>query len=306
MIQPQIALPGSKIAVIAPCSSPTMTEVRTGIAKLQKLGYQAVDYVGKMYEEESDEKRLASLNSGLDDPDAGILLAARGGYGMLRILDKLDYEKIKRNRKIICGFSDMTALSLAVYKKTGLITLSGPMLRTHFGKKTSALTRKSFTDHIGGDYRKGSKVNLNKLSARIIRGGIAEGILLGGNLSVLSRMIGSKYLPDLKDSILFVEDVDEHPGRLENMLSQLRLSGILSKIRGFIGGQFSGCMTGKKQDQLNSIKTVLHDYLYDYRIPTICNLPFGHENKIITLPVGLRVSLDISHGSLVYLEDVVV
>ena len=227
---------------------------------------------------------------------------ARGGYGSLRILDKIDYRLVNKSRKIMVGFSDFTAISLAVFKKTKLITFSGPMLKTHFAGPVSGLTRESFNDNIHGFIRAGETVNLKQIGGKMLKRGSAPGFLLGGNLSVLCRLIGTEYLPDFTDAILFIEDVDEHAGRLDNAFAQLRNCGILNKVGGVLAGQFSNCFKGSKARQLSEIKALLKDYTDDLNIPVMYDLPFGHENKIITMPVGLPVRLDSAKGKLTYLE----
>ncbi len=305
MIRPYKVSEYPHIGLIMPGSKPVKSLLQKGIVNLKKIGFEISTPPGsETYAKKfGDNERLKSISWAFSNPDIDLVMAARGGYGSLRILDQIDYSMIRKSRKILIGYSDITALSLAIFKQTGLITFSGPMAITHFSKPLSKLTRQSFQNTINGGYHKGTIFDLKALGAKTLIKGRAEGRLVGGNLSVLTKLIGTQYLPDLKNAILFLEDIDEHAGRLVNMFAQLRLSGALHKISAVIFGHFRGCFPGSAAKQMLQLAKLLKDYLKNANIPAIYNLPFGHVRGILTLPLGLPVSLDAATGTLTYLEN---
>ncbi len=302
MIYPKKASHGAKIGIAAVSSLPSKKDISSGMKKLRGMKYDVVDFTKVLKKNITDLQRMEILHRALSDKSVEVIVMARGGYGALRILDKLDYRLIRKSRKIMVGFSDFTAISLAVFKKTKLITFSGPMLKTHFAGALPKLTKESFRDNIHGFIRKEESVNLRKIGGKMLKRGSAPGFLLGGNLSVLCRLIGTEYLPDFTDAMLFVEDVDEHVGRLDNAFAQLKNCGLLNKVGGILAGQFTNCYKGSKAKQLTEIRAMLKDYTDDLNIPVMYDLPFGHENNLMTIPVGLPVRLDSGKGKLTYLE----
>jgi muramoyltetrapeptide carboxypeptidase len=305
MIRPHKVSENPHIGLITPGSKPIKSQLGKGIANLKKLGFEISEAPGsKTYAKRfGDSERLKSITWAFSKPYIDLVMATRGGYGSLRILDKIDYNMIRRSQKILIGYSDLTALSLAILKQTGMITFAGPMAASHFSKPLSKITRQSFLNTINGDYHKGTRFDLKSMGAKTINKGFAEGRLVGGNLTILTRMIGSQYLPDMKNAILFLEDIDEHAGRLDNMFAQLRLSGILHKISAVIFGQYRDCFPGSTTKQTRQLAKLAKDYLQELNIPALYDLPFGHVRRILTLPIGLPVSLDAARGTLTYLEN---
>lgn len=291
------------IGIIATASRPLGKYFRDGIEKLTGLGFTIIDFTESKRNKITDKSRVNSLMQAAADPRVDLILAVRGGYGTLRILHKIDYAQIAKSKKIIVGFSDLTALSLALYHKRKMVTFCGPMLSTSFFKGMPALTLKSFLDHVTGVLHEGSTINLSELGAKCYRAGKISGRLMGGNMAVMSRLIGTEYLPDLKDCILYLEDVDENRGRLENIFMHYRLAGVFDKIGGLMLGQFSNCFRGSKKVQLAKLVEFVDDMLGDYKFPIIYNLPFGHEDKNMTLPVGISADLNTKTGKLKYLES---
>jgi muramoyltetrapeptide carboxypeptidase len=305
MIRPYKVSEDPHIGLITPGSKPVKSRLQRGIANLKKIGFEiSMPSGSKTYAKRfGDNERLKSITWAFSNPEIDLVMASRGGYGTLRILDKIDYSMIRKSRKMLIGYSDITALSLAIFRRTGMITFSGPMAASHFSKPLSKLTRQSFLGTIKGDYWKDTIFDLKSLGAKTLIKGIAEGRLVGGNLSVLTRLIGTQFLPDLKNAILFLEDIDEHAGRLDNMFAQLRLSGALHKICAVIFGHFRCCFPGTVTKQALVLAKLLKDYLKNANIPVIYNLPFGHVREILTLPIGLPVRLNTAKGKLTYLEN---
>jgi muramoyltetrapeptide carboxypeptidase len=306
MIRPLKPNKNPVIGIIATGSKPPKKNLNAGILKLVKLGFTIKDYTSKIGKTINDKSRLGSIYGAFSDPEVDIVMAARGGYGTLRILDKINYDLIGKSRKILIGFSDITALSMAIYRKTKLVTFSGPMIITHFAWPMYKFTKDSFLRNIRGEYVDNTSFEFKDLGGAVLKKGVADGILLGGNLAVFLRMIGSEFLPNLKGTILFIEDVTEHIGRLDNMFAQARLSGVFDKISGLIIGQFSECFKGTRKKQQESLKLLLDDYLADLRIPIVYNMPIGHEDKIMTLPIGIPVKLDTVKRQLVFKRNPVV
>lgn len=303
MRRPHKAPAKSKIGIIATGSVPKRGDLKLGIQKLRRLGFEVKDFTSHINKKINDHERIRNFHAALRDKSIDILLEARGGYGNLRILDLIDYSLVRKSRKIIMGFSDITALSLAIYEKTGLVTFSGPMIQTNFADRLPRLTRESFLNNIHGKYGKGTELGLKELGGLVLRRATDEGVLLGGNMTVLCRLAGSEYIPDFTNAILFIEDIDEHYWRLDNMFAQLKLCGILEQLSGIIVGQFSDSFKGSKQKKLQTVRNLLADHLRDLEIPIVYNMPFGHESSIMTLPIGLPVRLDTRKGTLTYLEN---
>ena len=275
---------GEAVGVIAPAGPVTPSEIQPGINLLESFGYKVIVsphlYQREGYVAGDDETRLEDLNSMLDDGDIKVIFCARGGYGTMRLLEQIDFELIRRNPKIIVGYSDITALLLAIYKKTGLVTFHGTMLKEFSKNRNRNL--ESFLDLVSSE--KMCKVNLGK-GIRLVPGH-AEGTLLGGNLSLICHLLGTPFMPSLKKSILFVEEKEEPLYRIDRMMTHLRLSGELKGLVGLIAGTFEGC------GDISSINRVLVDTVSDLHIPVVSGLPVGHGLENISLPLGVQASLD--------------
>jgi len=207
-------------------------------------------------------------------------MCARGGYGTLRLLDRIDYSLILNNPKIIVGYSDITALLLAIYKKTGLVTFHGPVAREL--DKNNGKNLEVFLKVASGD----KVLSVSLLEGMTLNKGRATGILLGGNLSLICHLVGTPFLPSLKDIILFVEEKGEPLYRIDRMLTHLKLSGAIDDLAGLAVGSFEGC------GDVSEIENLLEDNFAGRGFPIISGLPVGHGSENITLPMGLRVELD--------------
>ena len=235
----------------------------------------------------SDQYRLDCFHELWRDPNISAIMAVRGGYGCLRLIDAIDLDLIRKHPKILIGFSDVTVLLNGLYLQTGLITFHGPMLTTLAGmgkesmeKFLLCLTR-----------RETPALRPNRLE--ILRQGTARGRLLGGNLTILSHLIGTPYEPSLADSILFIEDIGEQPYRIDRMLTQLKLAGRFEGIRGLILGDFTNC--GDTELIWNRILELFGD-----QIPIWANFPVGHGEQNIILPLGIEVEMNSESGALLF------
>jgi muramoyltetrapeptide carboxypeptidase len=274
-------------------------KVRHGEHLLDRRGYLA----GR------DQDRAADINAMFADPEIKALLALRGGWGCARILPLLDYELIRRQPKIILGYSDITALLLALNAKTGLVTFHGPV-----GTSTwNAFTVDHFQRLLFAaespllENPKKEDGALVQLENRILtlHPGRARGRLLGGNLSVLTDLLGSDYLPDFAGSILFLEEIGEDIYRVDRMLTQLALAGILKEISGFIFGRCTSCAAGKGYGSL-TLPEILVDHIKPLGIPAWYGSMIGHIEDKFTIPLGIEAKIDAESGRIRLLEPAVV
>ncbi len=298
-MKPSPIQPGDTIAVIAPASVPRdMAKFRAGIARLESLGYNVElgrpEYKKRGYLAGTDRERVDEINAFLRRSDVKMLIAARGGYGVLRILDDVDYEAARAHPKLIVGYSDITALHFAMYVRTGLPALSGPMVAVEWHDPDPSSDR-LFWDLVSGatpDPLVGPTGEMLKPLAS----GSAEGVLLGGNLAMVVRLIGTPYLPDLEGAILFLEDVGEEPYRVDAMLAQLRLSGILERLGGIVIGGFTEWEPEEDTPTL-TMDQVFEDYLVHLDLPVARGLVYGHFPVKNTIPFGVRARLEVTSSS---------
>lgn len=275
------------------------------IDQVKELGYQVK--VGENarnrygYLAGSDKERAADLNAMFADDSVDAILPFRGGWGCNRILHLIDYKTIRENPKILVGFSDITTLLLAIFAKTGLVTFHGPVGKSDWTSYTTQHFREALR------YQESYSLSIPNSDLcsdcsglSVITPGKATGRIMGGNLSVLTAMMGSGYLPDWNGNILFVEDVGEAVYRLDRMLTQLKLNGVFDKISGFIFGQCTSC------DPSNSysltLQQVLDDHVKPTGIPAFTGAMVGHIQNMITLPVGIRAEMNAEDGSILLKE----
>ncbi len=300
---------GDTIAVVAPASVPRdMSKFKKGVEQLRARGYRVeigrTEYVRRGYLCGPDPDRLNELNGFFRRPDVKLVVSARGGYGTMRLLPELDYEAIKRHPKLVVGYSDITALHFAIYKKTGVPGLSGPMAAVEWHDPDPASER-LFWDLVRGG-TPDSVLGPKGEQMRGVRPGTVQGVLMGGNLSVVVRLIGTPFLPSLDGVILYVEDVGEQPYRIDAMFAQLKLSGILDRLGGLIIGSFTDWEPDDDSPTL-SLDEVLDDYLCDVSFPVAKGLVYGHFPVKNTLPIGVQARLEVTseRASLAILEPVV-
>jgi muramoyltetrapeptide carboxypeptidase len=222
------------------------------------------------------------------DPAVKAILCARGGYGAMRLLDRLDYSVLGKNPKMLIGFSDITVLLLACFGRARLLTFHGPMITTLARLTTASrdqlrfILRGVFLDSL--PLPRQGKIN----------GGRSQGLLLGGNLTLLAHLIGTSFEPDWDRAILFVEDEGEPGYRLDRLFVHLKLSGVLGRIRGLLLGRLSGAGLTKKDFE------VIRETFAGLDIPIWQGLPIGHGRQNFTLPVGAPVELDGERGLLTF------
>lgn len=302
-IKPPALKKGDRIGLIAPASNLDESE-DVNIAKemMEWLGFKPV--IGKNvmnqygYLAGKDKERADDLNEMFKREDINGIFCIRGGYGTLRMLPYIDYEIIKKNPKVIIGYSDITSLLLAIYKMTGLITFHGPVALSTYNDYTMEYLNKAiFIPKPIGEIRMPKKNNPVETENRLIKigKGKASGELIGGNLTVFNSMIGTPYDVDAKGKILFIEDVGEEPYRIDRMLTQLWLSGKLKEVNGIIIGKLTDVKPKEyKPSFINnlSIEEILRTRLEPLNIPVMYGYMIGHIKDKVTVPIGIKATID--------------
>jgi muramoyltetrapeptide carboxypeptidase len=235
------------------------------------------------------------------DPHIDGLVCLRGGYGSMRILHRIDYHAIRHNPKVLVGYSDITALQLAIWKKTRLVTFSGPMLAADLGCEADGNTLKQFYKALTHPLPLGVIPLAPDVKAEVINPGRARGRLVGGNLSLVAATLGTPYEINTRGMILFLEEVNEQPYRVDRMLRQLRLSGKLQAAAGVVFGKFVGCEAGHSQGSFTLLE-VLRETLKELKAPCFYGLAVGHMAQKATLPLGVRAEMDAGKCLLVVTE----
>ncbi|MBB1471695.1 MULTISPECIES: LD-carboxypeptidase [unclassified Luteimonas] len=255
----------------------------------------------------SDAARADDLNVAFADGDIKAVICVRGGSGAARLLPLLDYDVIRANPKALLGYSDITALHSAIHAKTGLVTFHGPNGSGSWNSFNADQFRRLFLKRELMHYRNvdeaGDELVQRTNRSVTITGGKARGELVGGNLAVLTALAGSPYLPDFKGRILFLEDVEEAPYRVDRMFSTLKLMGALDQIAGFVFGECTDCNPGDGYGSL-TLQEILDDYIRPLGIPAYRGAMIGHIRRQFILPVGGRVELDADAGSFRLLDPV--
>ncbi|NEN75494.1 LD-carboxypeptidase [Pelistega sp. NLN82] len=237
----------------------------------------------------TDKERAKAFSRAAKD-DASIVMATRGGYGLSRILHHIDWKLLEKNPKVYVGYSDFTAFNLALLAKTGLPSFTGPNAVGDFGADmVDDLIADIFVEAMRGE------LEILSFIAEDADSVDEEGILWGGNLAVLCSLIGTPYLPKIKKGILFLEDVNEHPYRVERMLIQLLHAGILSKQKAIVFGEFSDYKL-TKFDNGYDMAEVIRWLRSEVNIPVITGLPYGHGEMRVTLPIGKKVGIATEDG----------
>jgi muramoyltetrapeptide carboxypeptidase len=292
--RPPLLAPGARVALVSP-AGPLRgpSDLERAIANVESMGWEPIVGVNVLarrgYFAGSDDERLTDLDRALRDPGIDGVWCARGGYGAMRLLESLDYAAIARRPKPLLGFSDITALHAAIETRSGIATYHAPTARGAL----SAFSRDSLRRAVvTGEDPCGSITQ-----PRVIRAGVAEGRLAGGNLALLVALLGTPYFPVLDGAILVLEDIGEAVYRLDRMLTQLRLAGALSRIAALVFGAFTDCPE-TSEDGVRRIDEVLDEAARAAGVPAVANAPIGHIDEQWTLPLGLTATLDAAAGTL--------
>lgn len=284
---------GDIIRVVAPSGAFDPADFERGLALLgerYELRYEESIYSRAGYLAGDDARRAEEFLKALYDPEAKAILAARGGYGAMRILRALPLSLIRSARKLFIGCSDLTAIHARFYR-AGLVTIHGPML-TRIGALGEAHARPLIEMIEGGDRL--------SFKAKQASGGSAEGRIFGGNLTLIAALVGTGELPDLRGAILALEEINERPYRVDRLLAQLSLAGIFDEIAGVVFGDFLGAEPGPDGA---TVDEVIDDLLRRHPLPALRGLAFGHGAVNLPLPLGARGRIDGEHLTIV--EDAV-
>lgn len=308
MIKPDRIKIGDTIGIISPSSPVKKEKVQEAYKQIINMGFKVK--MGKSPYEEygylsgTDEIRANDINEMFRDEKVSGILCTRGGYGTPRILPLLDYDAIKKSPKVFVGYSDITALHIAFNQIAGLVTYHGPMAVSDMIRGFDNFSKEGLFNLI---MNREPFYNIkNPLDQEIItiNGGIAEGVIIGGNLSLIVNTIGTPYEIDVRGKILFIEEIGEDPYKIDRMFNQLRLSGKLQEANGIILGDFNNCKSKNPKESL-TLKEVINDQIKPIEKPTIYNLKSGHCNPMITLPLGVKARLDGDKKELLILENCV-
>ena len=255
-------------------------------------------------------QRLTDLHTLFGNREVRALWAARGGSGTAQLLPYIDYGLVARNPKVVIGYSDLTSLLLALYAKSGLVTFHGPVASSGFTPFTVSQIETVLIEgratHVMSTADEHAKraVNEPHFLQRVLNSGSAEGTLLGGNLSVLTSMVGTPYLPDTGNALLFLEEISEAPYRIDRMLTQLEQSGMLTNTRGAMLGVFVKCEPAAGDESL-VLSQALTDHFSARPIPSAYGLSFGHIASQWLLPIGVRARFDADARTVTLLESAV-
>ena len=294
-MKPNKLVKGSSIGIVSPSGPIDREELEKGIEILKEMGFHTKlgysIYASSQYDymAGNDEERCYDLNSMLMSKEIRAIMCSRGGYGSMRLLENIDYEAIEKNPKIVVGYSDITAIIIAIYRNTGLITFHGPVVRD--------LPRLLHTDvEWFISLLEGKKDRVYIRESYSIVSGKAKGILLGGNLSIICHLIATPFMPSTKELILFIEDVNEPYYKIDRMLTYLKISGFLNNVSALILGSFEGC--GRR----DIIEQIVFERVSELGFPVLSGFPIGHGNSNVMLPVGIKAELNTDTRELIFLE----
>jgi muramoyltetrapeptide carboxypeptidase len=312
-IKPPRLRPGDTIGLINPAGATFLTEdVRILTESLAALGLKVkhgshlFDHYGYLAGKDAD--RAADVNAMFSDRDVQGILCVRGGWGCNRILSLIDYDLVREHPKVFIGYSDITSLLVAFYAKADLVTFHGPVGISTWNKFSVDYFKRVVFDGELVTFQNPIDVgdNLAQTKDRIetITPGKTHGRIVGGNLSVLAAMVGSEFLPDWRNHVLFLEEDNENVYRVDRMLTQLKIAGILGKLSGFVFGKCTKCEPGEGYGSL-TLEEVFADHIKPLAIPAWYGAMIGHIENKFTIPIGVEVEIDAEKGSIRMMESAV-
>lgn len=312
IIKPNRLKIGDKIGLVAPAGFITEKELAEANQNLQTLGFEVVAGENILnrhgYLAGTDKQRADDLNKMFQNKDIKGIVCARGGYGCARMLQYLDYELIKKNPKILLGYSDITILHYAIFSQTGLITFHGPVGISTFNEFSILSLNNVLINPqpILAMWNADEDKTKTEFNITTIRSGKAKGRLIGGNLSLVVSLIGTKYDVDAKNKIIFLEEIGEEPYRIDRMLTQMIQADKFVNAAGIALGVFSKCESKPDESGISNSFTfteVLFDRLFNLGIPVIYGLSFGHIKNKLTIPFGAMAELDVDNQIINLLES---
>ncbi|MEM5497735.1 LD-carboxypeptidase [Paraglaciecola mesophila] len=313
--KPKRLKPGQTIGLIAPSSNTWEDqEIYFAMDIIRSFGFKVKSaahlFDRTAYLAGSDKDRANDVNSMFADNTVDAIFCLRGGYGSPRILPYLDYDLIRQNPKVFLGYSDVTALLNAIYTRSGIMTFHGPIAKQSFTEYTLGEFKSVLFNPVKSmplaappafERAEGQAEKNNRLTT--VSQGQASGVLIGGNLSLMVKLVGSPYEPDYAGKILFLEDVEEAPYRIDGMLTHLKLAGRLDKVAGIVFGKCTDCEPSSGPSF--SVEHVLKDRLGDLSVPVLSGVMIGHIKDMATVPVGAMATLDATKQQLTLDESAV-
>lgn len=312
LIKPARLKPGATIGLIAPASPPAEEKFVRAYANLEAFGFKVKpgEFLRAQngYLAGTDAQRLSDLHRAFSDPEVDAVWCLRGGYGCGRLLPDIDYDLIRKHPKPLIGYSDVTALHLAIHAKTGLVTFHGPVTASEFPENTIRHFKSVLMEPVA-PYEIAAPgpdeiLPGDEFKPFVIVPGKARGPLMGGNLALLSALAGTPFSPVYKDKLVFIEDIGEVPYRLDRMLTQMLQATDLAKAAGIALGVFTDCRS-KGDGPSMTMQETLADRLGNLGIPVLYGLPFGHVAHQATFPYGIEAALDTERQTLTLLETAV-
>ena len=303
MIKPPALKTGARIALVSPASPFDRAEFERGVAEIQRLGYEPVYdesvFETSMFTSGSADVRAAAFKRAWSDPTVAALIAVRGGYGSVQLLPVFDSWQPQQTPKLFIGYSDNTSLLSWLTCQCGITALYGPMIEGRLARGPAGYDETSLLRLVQG---KGAGLELQPEGLSVIKTGQAEGVLFGGTLTQLAGSLGTPYAFDPPDgSILFIEDVNERPYRIDRMMTQLRLSGVLARARGLVFGEMRGC---DEPAGAPTVRGVIHALTSDFAGPVLIGFPSGHTSgPSWTLPLGVRVRVETTPRPSILVEE---
>ncbi|OGW61698.1 MAG: hypothetical protein A2638_00440 [Nitrospirae bacterium RIFCSPHIGHO2_01_FULL_66_17] len=282
---------GDLIGVVAPAGVVKAEDLGNGVRRLEEMGFRVALgrslYQSARYLAGRDEERAADLAEMFANPEVKAVVAARGGYGTSRVIPLLDAKALARSPKIFVGSSDLTLLLHFLRSACHLVTFHGPMVSPNFGKYSSPTTNGEFVRILGATTPPGP---IDVTGVKVLKGGSGEGILTGGCLSLVCQTIGTPYEIQTEDAILFLEDINEPPYRIDRMLTYLKQVGKFEGVRAVVFGLMPDCHPSPQE--LYTLEDVIRDVLADLPCPILYDFPSGHGGTNVTLPFGVRAAVE--------------
>lgn len=330
IIQPTALRPGDTIAFVAPARTPDREKILLAKMRLEQRGFH-VSLPADLFRQHgylagTDQQRADEIMSAFKDQNVDAIFCATGGFGTTRLLHLLDYEVIRKNPKILTGYSDITGLHLAIHRHTGLITFHAPNVDSGLGA-LSEFSKHWFWRAINNPTDQANEpYSLSPFDFRLADGNrfdqtayqencqlptprhfgkhtTAEGRIVGGNLSLVAALMGTPFEIETKGNILFLEDIGEAPYRIDRMLSTLQLAGKLDEMNGAVLGTFTERFDQDRSNEGQSVIQVLASYFGTQSKPVIYGFPFGHHTCNATIPIGVRCRIDTANKSVRLLES---
>ena len=310
LIKPAPIPAGATIALIAPASPPADAKIEKALTNLSAMGFKVKEGMHLRskygYLAGSDADRVADIHAAFTDPEVAAIWCVRGGYGCTRFLDLLDYDLIRKHPKPLIGYSDITAMHIALYQQAGLVSFHGQVGGGDMTEYTLRHIQMSLMDirssPLGIPTFYQNMRPTDDYQPFMVRGGKAEGPLIGGNLTLLAVMSGTSFAPKFKDHIVFIEEIGEAPYRVDRMLTQLIHGSDLKKAKGIVLGIFTDCIQKSDAATLN-IRECIHDRLGNLGIPVYYGAPFGHISDQCVIPYGIQASIDADRMEMTFLES---